>query len=91
MPKIFHGPHKNPPASSSTYLNYGPLNFSKFMQGLKNLWSVLHPPNTPACGGVPCNSVGAPCARRCPTKYYFFICYAVADGHIDNVQGLASF
>ena len=25
MPKIFHGPHKNPPAPPPTYLMYGPL------------------------------------------------------------------
>ena len=25
MPKIFHGPHKNPPAHPPTYLMYGPL------------------------------------------------------------------
>ena len=25
MPKIFHDPHKNPPAPSPTYLMYGPL------------------------------------------------------------------
>ena len=25
MPKIFHGPHKNPPASPPTYLMYSPL------------------------------------------------------------------
>ena len=25
MPKIFHGPHKNPPAPPPTYLKYGPL------------------------------------------------------------------
>ena len=24
MPKIFHGPHKNPPAPPPTYLLYGP-------------------------------------------------------------------
>ena len=24
MPKIFHGPHKNPPAPPPTYLMYGP-------------------------------------------------------------------
>ena len=28
MPKIFHGPHKNPPAPPPTYLMYGPLNVS---------------------------------------------------------------
>ena len=26
MPKIFHGPHKNPLAPPPTYLMYGPLN-----------------------------------------------------------------
>ena len=25
MPKIFHGPHKNPPGPPPTYLMYGPL------------------------------------------------------------------
>ena len=25
MPKIFHDPHKNPPAPPPTYLMYGPL------------------------------------------------------------------
>ena len=25
MPKIFHGPHKSPPAPPPTYLMYGPL------------------------------------------------------------------
>ena len=25
MPKIFRGPHKNPPAPPPTYLMYGPL------------------------------------------------------------------
>ena len=25
MPKIFHDPHKNPPATLPTYLMYGPL------------------------------------------------------------------
>ena len=25
IPKIFHDPHKNPPAPSTTYLMYGPL------------------------------------------------------------------
>ena len=25
IPKIFHGPHKNPPAPAPTYLMYGPL------------------------------------------------------------------
>ena len=25
MPKIFHGPHKNPPALPPTYLMYGPV------------------------------------------------------------------
>ena len=27
MPKVFHGPHKNPPALPPTYLMYGPLDF----------------------------------------------------------------
>ena len=25
IPKIFHGPHKNPPAAPPTYLMYSPL------------------------------------------------------------------
>ena len=35
MPKIFHGPHKNPPALPPTYLIYGPL-ASCFL--LKTFW-----------------------------------------------------
>ena len=31
MPKIFHGPHKNPPAPPPTYLKYGPL-YTIFMR-----------------------------------------------------------
>ena len=27
MPKVFHGPHKNPPALPPTYLMYSPLDF----------------------------------------------------------------
>ena len=30
MPKIFHGPHKNPPATPPTYLMYGPLTASDY-------------------------------------------------------------
>ena len=37
MPKIFHGPHKNPPAPTPTYLMYGPLSNT-----LLSLQQVIH-------------------------------------------------
>ena len=40
MSKIFHGPHKNPPAPPPTYLMYGPLT-SKFNKGFRFLLYVI--------------------------------------------------
>ena len=38
MPKIFHEPHKNPPAPRPTYLMYGPLQGSKYTFNLLWCW-----------------------------------------------------
>ena len=35
MPKIFHGPHKNPLAPPLTYLMYGPLNILTSVSAFK--------------------------------------------------------
>ena len=46
MPKIFHGPHKNPPASPPTYLMYSPLflcvTYSAFIvAGVQHLFILI--------------------------------------------------
>ena len=43
MPKIFHGPHKDPLAPPPTYLMYSPLftTFSDFFSTDKTLYTLL--------------------------------------------------
>ena len=36
MPKIFHDPHKNPPAPLPTYLMYGPLSCAVYNKNWSN-------------------------------------------------------